>query len=68
MSQEVLADASGLHRTAIGFIERGERNITFTTLLAVAKGLGTSVSQLLSGIEKEIGAPAEKRRTVKKVF
>ncbi|MCE5309146.1 MAG: helix-turn-helix domain-containing protein [Acidobacteriales bacterium] len=54
ISQETLADRANLHRTAIGFVERGERTVTLRTLLALCTGLGTTASTLLSGIEKEI--------------
>lgn len=49
LSQEALADTCGLHRTYIGAIERGERNITVNTLARVAESLGCSVIDLLSG-------------------
>ena len=52
-SQERFADHCHLHRTYMGAIERGERNLTLQTLLNVAKGLGMTLSQLLSGLEKK---------------
>lgn len=51
-SQEKFADLCGLHRTAIGFLERAERNPRLDTLITVSKGLGITVSQLLDGLEK----------------
>jgi transcriptional regulator with XRE-family HTH domain len=48
ISQEALAENCGLHRTYIGAIERGERNITVNTLARVAEALGCSVIDLLS--------------------
>jgi len=48
ISQEELADICGLHRTYIGSMERGERNVTLSTLELVAKALGTSVPSLLT--------------------
>lgn len=48
ISQEALADKSGLHRTYIGAIERCERNITINTLAKVALALGCSVVDLLA--------------------
>jgi len=51
-SQESFADHCGLHRTYMGAIERGERNLTLQTLLTVSKGLGMTLSQLVSGLEK----------------
>ena len=53
-SQESFADHCGLHRTYMGGIERGERNLTIQTVLTVAKGLGITMSELLSGIEKQV--------------
>lgn len=46
-SQEELADLCGLHRTYIGAIERGERNLTVNTLAKVANALGFSAADLL---------------------
>lgn len=37
----------------MGGIERGERNLTMQTALTVAKGLGMTMSELFSGIEKQ---------------
>ncbi|MBX3534573.1 MAG: helix-turn-helix transcriptional regulator [Xanthobacteraceae bacterium] len=48
LSQETLADECGLHRTYIGAIERGERNITINTLARIAAAFGCSVVDLLS--------------------
>lgn len=48
LSQEELADACELHRTYIGSIERGERNVTLSTLEVLAKALGVSVIELLT--------------------
>jgi transcriptional regulator with XRE-family HTH domain len=56
-SQESFADHCGLHRTYMGGIERGEHNLTIQTALTIARGLGITVSQLLSGIERRIEAP-----------
>jgi transcriptional regulator with XRE-family HTH domain len=46
MSQEALADASGVHLTHIGGLERGVRNPSYTTLLRVAGALDTHVGEL----------------------
>lgn len=48
LSQEVLADLCGLHRTYVGSVERGERNVTLSTLEVFAKVLGVSVPDLLT--------------------
>jgi transcriptional regulator with XRE-family HTH domain len=50
-SQEEFAHISGLHRTYIGQIERGEKNISFDNLSRVAGSLGVSLAALLEGLE-----------------
>lgn len=51
ISQEQLGAQAGLHRTYIGSVERGERNCTVTTLVALAKGLGCPAHELLERAE-----------------
>ena len=50
-SQEDFAHISGLHRTYIGQIERGEKNISFGNLSKIAGVLDVTLSELLSGLE-----------------
>lgn len=45
-TQEVLADKAELHRTYIGMIERGEKNITLLNIAKIAKALNTSIKSL----------------------
>ena len=49
LSQEQLAARAGLHRTYIGMIERGEKNITLMNILKIAMALNTDPSILLEG-------------------
>jgi transcriptional regulator with XRE-family HTH domain len=56
-SQESFADHCGLHRTYMGGVERGERNLTIQSVMTVATGLGISMSELLAGIEKQVQPP-----------
>lgn len=46
-SQEELGERAQLHRTYIGMIERGEKNITLLNIEKVAKALGVSVGDLV---------------------
>jgi transcriptional regulator with XRE-family HTH domain len=45
-SQEEFADECGLHRTYIGAIERGERNVSLNNIHAIAKALKITVKEL----------------------
>lgn len=48
ISQEELAARSGLHRTYIGDIERGNRNVSVVNIVKLARGLGITPSELLA--------------------
>lgn len=50
LSQEDLASKAGVHRTYIGMIERGEKNITLVTIKKVAMALDLRINQLLNDI------------------
>jgi transcriptional regulator with XRE-family HTH domain len=47
-SQETLAEIAGLDRTAVGTIERAERNITLATAEKIAKAFDMTVAELLT--------------------
>jgi transcriptional regulator with XRE-family HTH domain len=50
-SQEGFADECGLHRTYVGSVERGERNLTLESLHVLARTLGVKMSDILRGID-----------------
>lgn len=51
LSQEELAERTGLHRTYIGGVERGERNLGLVNVQRIASALGLSISELTRGLE-----------------
>jgi transcriptional regulator with XRE-family HTH domain len=51
VSQDGLADASGMHPTSIGRIERGGREPRLTTVLRLAHGLGVEPGELVNGLD-----------------
>lgn len=50
LSQEALAENSGLHPTYIGQIERGEKNATLESIEKVANGLSVPLGKLFENI------------------
>lgn len=51
LSQEALADASGIDRSHMGKIERGERNVTLLNLLKIARAVDVKASDLLASAQ-----------------
>ena len=60
-SQELMAEKCGLHRTYVGAIERGERNVTLKTLSELAVALGVTPAELISESQGRRGAKASSR-------
>lgn len=50
-SQEELCFKAGLSKNQIGNIERGEVNVTLTTVVAIASAFGMSISELYTGFD-----------------
>jgi transcriptional regulator with XRE-family HTH domain len=47
LSQDQLAERTGLHATAIGRLERGAREPRVTTVMRLAQGLGVPAGTLI---------------------
>lgn len=47
LTQESLADAAGLHWSYVGQVERGERNLTYKSLLSLSRGLKIAPASLV---------------------
>lgn len=52
ISQEELAHLSGMHRTYVSSVERGERNISVLNLLSLAGVLGVDAGDLVTGLTR----------------
>lgn len=52
ISQERLAELASLHRNYVGLVERGERNPTLKTLIAVAEALDVSLAEMFAGVRR----------------
>jgi transcriptional regulator with XRE-family HTH domain len=50
-SQEQFADICGVHRTYMGHMERGEKNVSLTSIVRVSDALGITLSEFFAGLE-----------------
>lgn len=53
LSQEKFAEVSDLHRTYIGSVESGKRNVALDTMERIASALEVDVADLLQDAERE---------------
>jgi transcriptional regulator with XRE-family HTH domain len=53
LSQEALAERAGLHRTYIGGIERGERNVSLVNIGLLSDALSVDLATLMAAAERE---------------
>lgn len=53
LSQEKLAEKAQIHRTYVGSLERGERNVALINIVRLADALGVDPSELVSGMTSE---------------
>jgi transcriptional regulator with XRE-family HTH domain len=51
-SQEEFAALCGLHRTYMGHVERGEKNLSLSTMMRIADGLGIVPTELFKPMPK----------------
>ena len=49
-TQGDLADASGMHRSYVSSVERGERNVGVENLVLIASAFGLTLSELLTNL------------------
>ena len=53
VSQDEFALRSGLHRTYVGAVERGEVNVSLINVLRIAETLGVAPAALFEGAEQD---------------
>ncbi len=51
LSQERLAELAGIHRTYVGDVERGVRNVSLINMSKIAAALDVALSQLVREME-----------------
>ena len=64
-SQESFADAVGVHRTYMGSVERGEYNLSLSSMARIAQTLGVRIGDLLLAAESGLTLPPKRSRVHK---
>jgi len=68
ISQETLAELSGLHWTALGKIERGLRNPSLHNIVKIASGLAVDPAVLLTGLTAaDVGSVQAKESAAERI-
>jgi len=57
-SQKDFSSLCGLDRSYFGGVERGERNLTFSSLCQICTGLNCDIAAVTDGIPRRIDAPS----------
>jgi len=52
-SQERLAEEAGIHRTYVGDVERGLRNVSLVNIERLARALSVDLPTLMAGVEAQ---------------
>jgi len=55
LSQQLLADRSGYHRTYIGLLERGQKSPSLRAIFNIATTLQVKPSEILEEVERVVG-------------
>lgn len=54
MTQQVLADLSGIQRSHLACLETGEKQVTIKTLVKILSALSINISEFFRTVEKEL--------------
>jgi transcriptional regulator with XRE-family HTH domain len=57
ITEKELARRSGLCRSYLSGVESGRRNLSFFSLLAIARGLGATISKLTMNLDSDVCSP-----------